>query len=472
MVTESNGTGSGRPPAQELETFLPGSRPKHKEEIVVNAFKVRDPEAGDFDPFQERKNEHPTTDCDTLTHLLKAALGTGILAMPVAFKFAGLMLGGPFTILMALICTHCAYVLIKCAHILYHKTRRSTMSFSEVAELAFTHGPTWGRKYAYAAKIFVLVCLFTTYFGTCSAYTVIIAKNFKQVIDHHRGNEIDLRILITTLLIPLILLTWIPNLKMLAPVSLMANGCMGVGLGITIYYLLTDMPSLTTRPYAASPVTWPYSFSIVIFAMEAIGVVMPLENAMKTPTHLLGFCGVLNRGMSVVTMIYILLGFMGYVRYGDAVEGSITLNLPVDEYPAQAVKILIGLAVYATFALQFFVCIEICWNGIKHRFSKQPRLANYAMRTILVIIAVILAIAVPTIEPFIGLIGAFCFSLLGLIAPALIEVFTFWDIGFGPGKWVLWKNIVICIFGAFALIFGSKSAIADIIAAYTTPATN
>ena len=25
----------------------------------------------DFDPFRERKNEHPTSDADTLTHLLK-----------------------------------------------------------------------------------------------------------------------------------------------------------------------------------------------------------------------------------------------------------------------------------------------------------------------------------------------------------------------------------------------------------------
>ncbi|XP_023289365.1 proton-coupled amino acid transporter-like protein pathetic, partial [Orussus abietinus] len=65
-----------------------------------------------FDPFTERKVENATTDCDTLTHLLKASLGTGILAMPVAFKSAGLLVGVFATILVAFVCTHCAYILV------------------------------------------------------------------------------------------------------------------------------------------------------------------------------------------------------------------------------------------------------------------------------------------------------------------------------------------------------------------------
>jgi len=51
-------------------------------------------------------------DCDTLTHLLKASLGTGILAMPIAFKSAGLLVGIFATILVAFVCTHCAYILV------------------------------------------------------------------------------------------------------------------------------------------------------------------------------------------------------------------------------------------------------------------------------------------------------------------------------------------------------------------------
>lgn len=71
--------------------------------------------------------------------------------------------------------------------------------------------------------------------------------------------------------------------------------------------------------------------STVIFAMEGIGVVMPVENSMKKPHHFLGCPGVLNTAMTVVMVLYAIIGFLGYIRYGDAVEGSITLNLPKGE---------------------------------------------------------------------------------------------------------------------------------------------
>jgi proton-coupled amino acid transporter len=52
--------------------------------------------------------------------------------------------------------------------------------------------------------------------------------------------------------------------------------------------------------------------------------------------------------------------------------------------PAQIVKIFIALAVYCTFGLQFYVCLDIAWTGIKDRFQKKPLLANYILRTVLV----------------------------------------------------------------------------------------
>ncbi|XP_052892321.1 proton-coupled amino acid transporter-like protein pathetic [Anopheles moucheti] len=464
MVNEYTG-----PPPQEMETFLPQDG-KNGATVYKFTPAKSDVEANgtmQFDPFKERKLEHPTTDGETLTHLLKASLGTGILAMPVAFSYAGLVGGILATVFTAFICTHCAYVLVKCGHTLYRRTHRTAMSFSEIAEVAFENGPEWGRRFGMPTSYCIRYGLFITYFGTCAVYTVIIATNFQQVIEYYYGSPLNLRVMIALLLVPLILLSWVPNLKYLAPVSMVANVFMGVGLGITFYYLVTDMPSVESRPLFLPIMQWPAFFAIVIFAMEAIGVVMPLENQMKTPQNFIGICGVLNQGMAGVTLIYILLGFLGYVKYGDAAEGSITLNLPIDEIPAQAVKILIALAVYCTFGLQFYVCLDIGWVAIKDRFTKRPRLVEYVMRTILVTAAVLLAVAVPTISPFIGLIGAFCFSILGLLIPIVIEMVTYWEEGFGPGNWIVWKNVVVFVFGIVALVFGSKNAIEEILALYT-----
>lgn len=109
---------------------------------------------------------------------------------------------------------------------------------------------------------------------------------------------------------------------------------------------------------------FPFFFGTVLFALEAIGVVsnstfafafqwqnnfkllpfspvrplvnwfiqiMPLENEMKTPKAFGGNFGVLNRSMIVIIFLYVGMGLFGYLKYGEQIAGSITLNLPQDE---------------------------------------------------------------------------------------------------------------------------------------------
>ncbi|KAK0180804.1 hypothetical protein PV327_003149 [Microctonus hyperodae] len=479
----------------ELHTFLPNDNSKqelttkYKVQVIPKdvevATSLTDPDQ--FDPFAGRDCATATSDGQTLTHLLKASLGTGILSMPLAFYKAGLVFGIFATIFVSLVCTHCSYILVKCAHILYHKSRKTEMSYAEVAEATCALGPKFLRKFAFIPRYFIQISLFLTYYGTCSAYTVIIAENFREVFDYYMYNKTNInylndptflngtveavssqpavgtniRLFIACLLLPLILLVWVPNLKVLAPVSMVANFFMATGLAITFYYIFQDLSHISEVPLVGNISDFPRFFGITIFAMEAIGVVMPLENNMKTPRNFIGTCGVMNKGMSAVTVIYILLGFLGYVRYRSE-NSIITMDLDIQEIPAQVVKILVGLAVFCTFGLQFFVCLDIAWVGMKDYFTKKPLLMNYVLRTVMVIGCVLIAIAVPTIAPLIGLIGAFCFSILGLLAPVGIEMVVLWDVGFGRFNWIVIKNILITIFGIFALIFGSRCALYDI----------
>ena len=48
-----------------------------------------------------------------MIHLLKGNIGTGILAMPDAFKNEGLVVGTIGTLLMGIICTHCMHMLVR-----------------------------------------------------------------------------------------------------------------------------------------------------------------------------------------------------------------------------------------------------------------------------------------------------------------------------------------------------------------------
>lgn len=171
--------------------------------------------------------------------------------------------------------------------------------------------------------------------GCCCVYIVFVAKSIKQVVDYHaQGTEwhdVHLRWYMVILLPFLIMMNLIRNLKYLAPFSMIANLLVGTGMGITLYYLFQDIPSLDSRDAFAGLDRLPTFFGTAIFALEGIGVVMPLENNMKTPTHFIGCPGVLNTGMFFVVSLYATVGFFGYLKYGDETQGSITLNLPQDE---------------------------------------------------------------------------------------------------------------------------------------------
>lgn len=55
---------------------------------------------------------------------------------------------------------------------------------------------------------------------------------------------------------------------------------------------------------------------------------MPLENNMNRPEKFIGITGVLNQGMAAVTIAYILVGFLGFLQFGEGTKANVTLNLP------------------------------------------------------------------------------------------------------------------------------------------------
>ncbi|KAI8420460.1 hypothetical protein MSG28_008948 [Choristoneura fumiferana] len=422
-------------------------------------------------------------DCQTLIHLLKSTLGSGIMTMPYAFRSVGIVggiLGGFF---------------IDCAHVLYNRTHKTKMDYADVTEAAFATGPKWCRKFSKFARYFVLIWLFSVCFGACSTDNLLIATNYGQVVNYFMKHdslvianssggpplinetvaaELALppeeslqRIIMSCLMIPIILFVWVPDLKYLAPISSVANVFMATVIGITGYFLVQNPePMSNLSLFEPISVTTPQFFSMTIFAMGNIGVIMPLENSMKTPRNLLGTCGVLNRGMFSITFVYLLFGVLGYMKYGSAVHTVITTNLPVDHIAAQVVKVLIGSTVLFTFSLQFYVCRDMFWTRVKKYFPSKPLLAEYIIRALLVIACVSVAIALPKIGPLVELLGALGFSVLGILGPVIIEVITYWDIGFGRYNWRLYKNAFILIVGSLFLIFGTYSAIIQILQSY------
>ncbi|KAH8421021.1 hypothetical protein KR222_003998, partial [Zaprionus bogoriensis] len=420
-------------------------------------------EEGPYSPFDNR-DPNGASAGGALAHLLKSSLGTGILAMPMAFHNAGLVFGSIMTLVVGFLCTHCVHILVRTSHNICRDAKVPALGFAETAEKVFEYGPKGIRPYSNFAKQFVDISLMATYYAAACVYMVFIATSFHDVINYDVGINWDVRIYIGLTVIPCLLIGQIRDLKWLVPFSLMANVFIVVTFAITLYFMFDEDLVYSDKPLIAKASQIPLFFATVIFAMEGIGVVMPVENSMRKPQQFLGCPGVLNTAMITVVALYAVIGFFGYVRFGDGVRGSITLNLPDGNWMGDTAKLLMAVAILFTYGLQFYVPNEVLWRKIGHKFSPEKHnITQILLRTGIILVSGGIAAGIPNLEPFISLVGAVFFSLLGIFVPSFVETVYLWPDNLGWCKWKLIKNILLGIFSMLALVAGAAASIDEMI---------
>ncbi|KAG7209493.1 hypothetical protein KM043_015578 [Ampulex compressa] len=425
---------------------------------------------GDYDPYDHRVVEHPTTGMETLLHLLKGSLGTGILAMPRAFHNSGYAVGFVATIIIGLLCTYCMRLLVTAEYELCKRKKMPSLTYPATAEAALNEGPVCLRRLAKPSVHVINVFLLIYQLGSCCVYVVFIATNIRAALSTV-VQPIDVQLYMVAILLPLIFVNCIRNLKYLAPCSTVANGITFVSFGIILYYIFREPLTLEDREPIGDVANFPLYFGTVLFALEAIGVIMPLENEMKKPKHFIKPFGVLNIGMATIVVLYTGMGLFGYLRYGKAIEGSITFNLEKGEVLAKVVQGLLALAIFFTHPIQCYVAIDIVWNDYLSSYLEKNSYKlfwEYVVRALIVILTSLLAIAIPQLELFISLFGALCLSALGLAFPAIIQLCTFWKTMNRTERTIMTaKNMSLVLFGLLGLVVGTYTSLRDIIKTFS-----
>lgn len=442
-------------------------RIKKDGQVSIADFSISDTK--DYDPHDFCNSRKPTSYCDTLLHLLKAAIGTGILAIPSAFRDAGYAVGVVGVIVMAALYTYCIHLLLSAEYELCRRRRQVNMTYAQTVKAAFEEGPQTFRRLAGGGK-FAANFFFMIYeSGGCAVYIIFICSNLKQLVDYYFETDIALRLLMAYVTIPLILCCWIRNLKLLAPLSAIANVLIVISFILVFYYVFREVPSFEGRRATGEVKKLPLYLTTVLFSVASTGLIMPLKNEMKRPKFFTSTVGVLNVSMIPVTFLYVLFGFFGYLKYGDDIEGSITLNLPQTELLAQLIKGLYSLTIFISYHLCYYVVYDIVWkNFLQSKIQTRKLFWEYVVRTIIPIVTFLMACAIPNLDLFISLVGALGISTTSLVIPIIIHTLVFWDHYTSGTKRLLYciKNAILLVASLMIFFTGVTESVSDVIETY------
>ncbi|ODV78516.1 uncharacterized protein CANTADRAFT_82387 [Suhomyces tanzawaensis NRRL Y-17324] len=278
--------------------------------------------------------------------LFKSLVGSGVLFLPRAFYNGGLSFSIFALTLFGVLTYLCYVVLIK---------SKKTMNLSSYGELGF-------KTYGKPLKIFILISIVLSQFGFVATYILFAAENMISFLGSVLPdgasaylNTANLVLIQFVLLVPLVL---IRNLTKLSLVSLVSSVFIIVGLVIIFYYSGVQLLTYGVGPNIQhfNSKNWSMLIGVAVTSFEGIGLILPIEASMAQPEK---FPMVLFVGMTVITVLFVGIGTVGYSSFGDEIKSIIILNLPQSKFAVRSILVLYSLAVFLTAPLQLFPAIKI-----------------------------------------------------------------------------------------------------------------
>ncbi|CAB0009545.1 unnamed protein product [Nesidiocoris tenuis] len=419
-----------------------------------------------YDPYEYRVGQGHLTNCQAWVHFIKCSFGTGVLTMPMGFKHAGLIPGFILGIIIGGFCIYCMQLLIKNMVHISARERKPYIPFNDTMKYTFSHGYPMCQKMAGCAKPFTDFILAAYHFGICITYVNYMSQTSLAVVGKQESSEgYNLETIASTAcwVIPLCAINSIRNLKYLAPVSLVGNVITAISMAIILYYIFEPSEHGFVSDdweYVGAISTIPVYIGIILFAVEAFGVIIAVEKDMINPKAFGGFFGVFDQAMFIVLAWYLFLGCAGYLRYGSQVHSSISFTIPFGTWPAVTMYILLCLTLFCSYPLHCFVVIDIIWTSkILPKVTKRPLLWEMVFRWSAVVVSAVGAVIIPELDLLISLIGSICLSVLGIIMPAVMDYNVAWSKYGMEWSFSMVKSMLIVVLGICAFFVGTYGCV-------------
>ncbi|CAD6197911.1 unnamed protein product [Caenorhabditis auriculariae] len=388
-----------------------------------------------------------------LINFVNGMIGPGCFSVAMAFKQGGLWTSFFLVFFIGTVSTISMHKIVRCSQLLARILGDQSLDYGEMAAAAFRNSFPAIHKYGKAAQFFVNGCLIFFQVGVASILAYFDVDN-----------PFSDKVMLLLYGVPATVINMLKDIRAVTFTCLVGNIFIFAAIGLILEELMTSKHIWQELPWITSFDSVVMCAGSLLYSFEGQAMVLPLENKLKHPRDMNGWTGVLTTGMAFVTIIYTYCGFYGYITYGNAVDGSITLNLP-DNTVNIVVKILLVFVVFFGNVLQIYVIAEMIWPPVKKRLEKGETSKFLAVdRRLRGSIDMLgLAVAVPNLQQIIPFIGITAGMLLSLIIPAVLDVVVFLPPKLADGEsklrisLFLAEDVFLFVVGLFFLVSGLQS---------------
>ncbi|KAJ8084203.1 hypothetical protein PM082_002970 [Marasmius tenuissimus] len=362
----------------------------------------------------------------TLFNSIAILLGIGLLSEPLAFAYAGWISGTVLIVLYGFLSCYTAKIL---ARMIREDSR--LRSYADIGRKAF------GQR----STVFISIMFCLELFAVSVVLVTLYADSLHAIFPETSSNTFKiwgLILLVPTVFLPLSLLSYTSILGILSTVTL-------------VVVVLAD--GLTKREYPGS--LWspaPTSFNIdswtnlgLAFGLFMAGfsghaVIPSLARDMANPDQ---FDTMINWAFIVSTAIYTLIGYVGYLMFGNEVSDEISMDLlRTPGYNPYLNKIALWMLVVSPIskfalttqplnaALEVLLGIESAVAtpedmamkmSASMRWSLKDFLSSF-QRILVTLASVSVSVAVPEFSAMMAFLGSFSAFMLCIIGPVVAKV--------------------------------------------------
>ena len=363
----------------------------------------------------------PTTTMQSFVHLLKGYVGPGCLSLPWAISQLGIPIGVFCVSALCFWSSYNCWIVVRLKRRMIHQIstheeqfsygdsgsndsninndleddsipdepnldnestarHRRPLASSRTASLKHLTYPdivSWlcGRRLHQLTRVSICV----QQLAVCTVFFSFIGTNLQAVLETYV--QLSHLQIMACALPPILMLSSLPNLKALAPVTAFATILFLLGLALLSRVIWEEWPHRPQEQHIHFQ--WaqaPLAICAILYSFEGICLVVPVESAMK---HAKAYFGAtFSTAMTCAAILFSLVAGLSVATFGSVSSGSITAFL-LEKYREEGNDHLltlilwsnafVSLSVLVTYPLQLFPAVELLEPLILRSFNLGPR---------------------------------------------------------------------------------------------------